>query len=176
MINVYLRLDTSRKLKNGSHPIVLMVTWGNNVRRKRLKNFSCKKQSWDFDRHRFLHSERKNDLLDAYEKKARRIADYMDEWDYNHFVKELNRSEEKKEPTQKKLFAYLKEIENYYFENDQVSYSNDFKWLQSFLSKCFKRDMRLQDFRKKELQLVLREMDERHQRLELSQNAQNGPL
>ncbi|MTB51763.1 hypothetical protein [Lewinella sp. W8] len=162
MINVYLRLDTSTKLKkSGNHPVVLMVTWGNNVRRKRLKGFSCKKQSWDFDRNRFLHSERKNDLLDAYEKKARRIADYMDEWDYNHFVKELNRSEEKKEQKYKRLLAYLKELEEYYFENDQVAYANDFKGLSSFLNKCFTKDMRLQDFGDRELKIILKEMDKR---------------
>jgi len=161
MINIYLRLDQSTTLKRGDHPVVLMVTWGTNVRRKRLKGFSCKKKSWDFENHCYLHSERKNELLKAYEKKAWRIADYMDEWDYKHFVKELNRSEEQKEPIHKKLFSYLEELEKYYFDNDQVSYSNDFKGLISFLKKCFKKDMRLQDFSDRELKIILKKMDEK---------------
>jgi integrase len=161
MINIYLRLDTSVKMKNGSHPIVLMVTWGSNVRRKRVKGFSCKNKSWDFESHCYLHSERKNELLKAYEKRARRIADYMDEWNYKHFVKELNRVEEKKEPIHKKLIEYIRELQAYYFENDQVTYANDFKGLLAFLDKCFKRDMRLQDFGTQELQVILKKMDEK---------------
>lgn len=162
MINIYLRLDTSTTLKkNGSHPILLMITWGNEVRHKRIKGFSCKKQSWDFENRCYLHSERKNELLQAYVRKACRVADYMDEWDYARFVKELKRTEEQKEPIHKKLFEYLKELETHYFENDQMGYSDDFKGLISFLKKCFTRDMRLQDFGDRELKIVLKKMDER---------------
>ncbi|MEL6669631.1 MAG: tyrosine-type recombinase/integrase [Bacteroidota bacterium] len=162
MLNIYLRLDTSTKLKKtGAHPILLMITRGSEVRHKRIKGFSCKKESWDFENRCFLHSERKNALLKAYLKKARRVADYMDEWDYGRFVEELKRADEKKEPTQKKLFEYLKELQDYYYENDQMAYSYEFKGLISFLRKCFKKDMRLQHFGDRELKIVLKKFDER---------------
>lgn len=162
MPNVNIRLRTARVSKNGTHPVCLQVTWKDQVRFKTIKGFACKKQSWDFDNHCFLHSERKNELLKEYEKKARRIADYMEEWDYNHFVKQLTRSEKKEQTTQKKLIAYTGELEKYYKNNRQIGYSLNFKALVSFLNKCFTNDLRLQDFGERELNKVLSILDSRN--------------
>ena len=96
MIHIKIRLRTARKLKNNSHPVCLQITWGNEVRFKTIKGFTCKKISWDFEEHKYLHSQRKNDLLEEYLQKAQRVVDYMDEWDYNKFIKELERSEKKR--------------------------------------------------------------------------------
>ncbi|MEM1325992.1 MAG: tyrosine-type recombinase/integrase [Bacteroidota bacterium] len=161
MINVKIRLDSSTHLKNGSHPIVLQVTWGTNVRRKRLKGYYCKKESWNFDEHCYLYSERKNKILNEYLKKALRVIDYMEEWDYKRFIKELDRTEQKKKVKQKKLIAYCRELETEYKSKNQIGYSENFKAIASFLDKCFKQDMRLIDFGERELNIVLRKLDER---------------
>lgn len=161
MPNISIRLRTTRKLKNGHYPICLQVTWGKNNRYKTIKGYSCKPQSWDFEEHRFLYSEKKNIELQEYLKKARRTADYMDEWDYKRWVKELSRMENKHESKQKKLISYSKELEQYYLNKKQVAYSNDFKAIASFLKKCFDKDMRIQDFGKTELDKVLKVLDER---------------
>ena len=161
MTSINIRLEKSASLKNGSHPVVLQVTWGTNVRRKRMKGFSCKLSSWDFENHCYLHSQRKNELLEQYEKKARRIADYIEVWDYNHFLKELERTEQKTKVVQKKLIAYCYELEAECIKNNQVGYSQNFNSIGGFLKKCFKSDMRIQDFGERELNIVLRKMDKR---------------
>ncbi|MEL6835763.1 MAG: hypothetical protein AAFP77_22380 [Bacteroidota bacterium] len=80
-------------------------------------------------------------------RKTTKIANYyLEEWDYTRFVNELKRSESQEKPVHKKLLAYLKELQEYYFKNDQIQYAHDFKGVISFLNKCFKKDMRLQDF------------------------------
>jgi|GEM_PF-2190276 len=160
MTNLNIRLDTSVKLKKGDHPVVLQATWGNNVRRKRIKGFSCKRTSWDFEEHCYKHSERKNELLSEFENKARRILDYMEEWDYKRFVKELSRTSKKDKVEQRKLIEYCIELQQGYIKSNQVGYSNNFKSVGSFLQKCFAQDMRIADFGERELNVVLRKMDE----------------
>ncbi|MEM7105334.1 MAG: tyrosine-type recombinase/integrase [Bacteroidota bacterium] len=162
MTNIKVRLDKSTKLKSGAHPICLQVTWGTSVRRKRIKGFSCKDSSWDYENHRYLYSQRKNALLDDYEKKARRIADDLDEWDYRRWVKEFDQlGDSTKKVEKKELIAYCYEIEQDYLKKSQISYAQNFKAIGSFLEKCFKNDMRIQDFGERELDTVLRVLDER---------------
>ncbi len=108
-----------------------------------------------------MHSDKKNGELDQHLKKARRIADYMEEWDYKRWVKELDRVESKEGKEQKKLIAYARELQQYYLNKKQIGYSNDFKAIASFLEKCFAKDMWIQDFGKRELDIVLKQLDNR---------------
>jgi integrase/recombinase XerD len=161
MPNISIRLRIARTLKNGSHPICLQVTWGKQTRYKTIKGYSCKPQSWDFDEHCFLHSERKNGEMQEYLKKARRVVDYMEDWDYKRWVKELDKTQEKNKVDSKKLIGYCREIEQDLIKTKQIGYSQNFKALASFLEKCFKKDIRLTDFGEQELKEIIKVLDER---------------
>ncbi len=160
-MNISVRLRTTRTSKKGAHPICLQIIWGTNVRYKTIKGHACRPQAWDFDEHCYKHSQKKNEELEAYLKKARRVADYMDEWDYKQFVKELDSTTKKIDVEKKKLIAFTKELELQFLNRKQVGYSFEFKALASFLSKLFPNDMPLNSFGQNELDKMIHAFDDK---------------
>ena len=145
--------------------MVLQITWTTNgksqVRHKTIKGFYCKKESWDFQDNEFLHSDRKNKLLKIYLAKAKAIYEDMADWDYNNFVSLLDNNKEEKPVENKKIIELCLEMEKYFLSRRQVGYSENFKAIASFLSKCFPNDVNLRTFSDRHLNVILDKIDER---------------
>ena len=160
MIHINIRLRLVRKLKNGAHPICFQVTWGKNTRFKTIKGYSCKEASWNFESHGYFHSNRKNGELAKLQKLAQKIADEMEDWDYNLWVSEFNSALKPKEKVEhKKLIAFCRELGNEFIKLGQVPHGHGFINIASFMEKCFLGDIRLRDFGDKELKAIILRMD-----------------
>ncbi|MEL6719691.1 MAG: phage integrase SAM-like domain-containing protein, partial [Bacteroidota bacterium] len=102
----------SVKRKDGKFPIVLLVTWNRNVRRKRLGIYAFPEQ-WDMQNREFkkgVHGRReRNSELEVYEKKANNI--YKKHFEGRNFnYKQFIEFFEDKPSSTASVFEFCKEV------------------------------------------------------------------
>lgn len=149
-VSFVTRLHKASKNKSNQHPIVLQITWGTNVRRKRL-GINATLEEWSFDSHEFKKGveerKEKNDLLEATEQKAFKIHQehFTDKpFNYKKFVNFFEDDKKKRKPAT--VIEFCLEVSAKFLQNQQANSSNDYKYLANAIRKISPNDLTFDEF------------------------------
>ncbi len=153
-VNFVTRLHKAIKNADGKHPVVLQITWGNNVRRKRTGIWVSPSQFYLDDdqqaRLRDIHGRReKQKELDSMKRTAVRVyEDHFEgeEFDYNKFSRLFIMKPEKEEKTIMKVSEFCTLVSEKFVKTGQIRSSLDYKTLANIILKVSPKDIFFDDF------------------------------
>ncbi len=153
-VNFVTRLHKAIKNPDGKHPVVLQITWGNNVRRKRTGIWVNPNQFYVDDenksRLRDMHGRiEKQKELDLIQRTAIRIyEDHFEDsdFDYKVFCRLFKMNPEVEETVKMKVSEFCLEVSEKFIKTGQARSSLDYKSLANIILLVSPKDIYFDDF------------------------------